>query len=553
MYLGINLGHHDTSVGVITEEGELLVLEEERFSKRKQAGFYPSLALDYIKHHFDLNQLPGRNVAFSTFFTNLPTSWGHISDLKSKYLETLIRHPKVTEENKEARYILHHEAHLFSALLNLDPHGLYLIVISDGCGSRADDLKNSVHFPLEHSSPKELFESMSVYSYSQGKLQVLEKFLSPVYLLKGENPEFSPASHFTAASQLIFGDWQYSGKVMGLAGHHKGETYSDDELFKILTTTPFNQKTSKDYFDHLDQVTMERFIKVAGSTQAFFESYMMNYFRRLKEKYPSFENLVYLGGTALNCIFNEKLRKTSLFKTISVPAWTNDEGIGIGAAVGCYYQNHGKLPEVSNKESPFLGVERKYTEEEVHKAFEGYKIKPMKIEEVAGLIAQNEIIPWFEGRSECGPRALGHRSIFCSPFIPGIRDYLNDKIKLRERFRPYGGSVLQDQQEEYFERGEDLYSPFMSFAPVVKTGKRELLKEVMHADGTFRIQTVDQNFPTLKKLLEELRKKTGHSLIIHTSLNINKQPILETIEDAAQFFKESELRYFVFNEYLISK
>ena len=557
MYLGINLGHHDTSACLLTESEDntasMIVLEEERLQKKKHAGFYPYLSIDIVQRTFDLSKLPAEQVAYSTFFLSMDETWKKIASIKNKFSESFTLNESLSEKKHCASNILHHEAHLFSCLINLDPKQDHLIVISDGCGSQYTEVKKFSIFPFDLSGEGSTYETISVYSYRSGKIQVLDKFLTPFMLLKGKKEDFSPASYFTAASQVVFGDWSYSGKVMGLSGYYDDAPFQDTELYQLLTTTSFNTLSSKDYFDDLDKSMFDALAKICYSTQIYFENYMMAFFQKLKEKHPGLENLVYAGGTSLNCIFNEKLRRKNLFKTITIPAWTNDEGVGMGAAIGSYYLKNKKLPTIKDAHSPFLGFPYAYSEAEVKKAFSSFVIEDLSFTRIAELIANNQIVAWYEGRSECGPRALGHRSIFCSPFRPGIRDYLNDRIKMRERFRPYGCSVLQEQQEEYFEQAEGLYSPYMSFAPVVKSEKRELLSEILHVDNTIRIQTVDDTFPNLKSLLIELRKQTGHSLVIHTSLNINKQPILETLSDAVLFFKNSEIKYLVFDNLLIRK
>lgn len=556
MYIGINLGHHDTSIGVLKESGdefELMVLEEERLTKNKNAGFYPFLSLDYVQKNLPVNELAYDQVAFSTFFMDVKQTWEHLDTLNSKYKELIQISPQFKRTNTKAANILHHEAHLFSCLISLDPKEDYLIVVSDGCGSRYTDLNKLAIFPFKVPEDNLVYETISVYSYSSGEVKVLDKILTPVHLARGKHLDFSPASHFTGASQVVFGDWQYSGKVMGLAGYYQGDLFDEDELFNVLTKTKFNEKASKKDFDEMPDEKFKFYAKVSASTQNYFEQYMMKLFKNLAAKNPKLKNLVYAGGTALNCIFNEKLRNENVFKTIWVPAWTNDEGVGIGTAVGAYYLKHKKLPKVKNARNPFLGIDRRYSEAEVKAAFPDCSVEKLDLRKAAKLISENEIIAWCEGRSECGPRALGHRSILCNPFIPGIRDYLNDQIKMREKFRPYGCSVLETQQGKYFENAEGLYSPYMSFAPVVREEQKERLKEIMHVDQTIRIQTVDDLFPRMKSLLENLNDLTGDSLIIHTSLNINKQPILETLEDASKFLRTSKLKYLVFEDYLILK
>jgi carbamoyltransferase len=555
LHVGINLGHHDSSVGVLySDKNELKVkvLEEERLSRVKQAGFYPYLAINELQKSFDLSELQAEAVAFSTFFTDLSSTWDYIAKIKNKFTQSILIDPRFGRSNETAQNILHHEAHLFSVLIELDPKKKHLIVISDGCGSRNSESKHAI-FPFQQEDPEIVFETISVYAYADGKIQALEKIFTPVHMLRGKGKHYSPASYFTAASQVIFGDWNYSGKVMGLAGHFKGEPIPDDELFDILTKTAFNEQSSKSYFDSLEKDKMDEYIRIAGSTQLYFERYKFELFKRLRKTYKDHNHLVYLGGCALNCIFNEQLRRSKLFDFIWVPAWTNDEGIGLGAAIASYYKKHHQLPVILNPENPFLGLKRDYQDQEVATAFKDYHLEAYGPYRVAQLISKHKIIAWYEGASECGPRALGHRSILCSPFIPGIRDYLNDKVKMRERFRPYGCSVLEEDQRNYFEEAEGLYSPYMSFAPVVKESRRNDLLEVMHADYTIRIQTVDKIFPRLQEVLRELKRISGESIVIHTSLNINKQPILETLEDAKEFLLTSELEFLIFENYIISK
>lgn len=557
MYLGINLGHHDSSVCVLLAHGSKfkpIIYEEERLSKLKHAGFFPYRALYEVDQAWGIKSFPSANITFTNFLLNLPETWQHIKENPTKFTGVLNFDERVSEQNREAQHIIHHECHLFSILPGLDANQDYLIVIADGCGAKREEIITSALFlPSAPLAEGNLFESISVYRYQKGQVTCLEKILSPLHMWLGTLKTLTPATYFTAASQVIFGDWPYAGKVMGLAAYYQGELFSDEEMFHLLYNEKLNTDSSKNYFD--SAVTPEMWLfytKLAATVQNYLERYLTQLFSRLRAQY-GLKHLVYAGGVALNCIFNEKLRRSGLFDSIKVPAWTNDEGVALGAAVGGYFRKTGRLPELENPDSPFLGHPRTPTEVEIREAFKDYEVCSTTPDDVARLIGEKQIIALVQGASETGPRALGHRSILCLPTIPGIREYLNDKVKFRERFRPYGCSVLEEDQEIYFEDAQGLMSPYMSFASVVKCSMRDYVKEIIHRDQTIRIQTVTPLFGFLHDLLKCLKAQTGHSLIIHTSLNINKQPILETLEDAVKFMQQSELQYMVIENMLVKK
>jgi carbamoyltransferase len=170
------------------------------------------------------------------------------------------------------------------------------------------------------------------------------------------------------------------------------------------------------------------------------------------------------------------------------------------------------------------------------------------------LLKQGNVVAWFQGRSEPGPRALGNRSILALPSINGMKSHLNNKIKFRESFRPYGCSLLQEDVSKYFNVDTTFHSPFMGFALPVLSKWHDVFQEVMHIDGTTRLQTVTrgQN-ERYYDLLKHLKEESGHGVVLNTSLNIMGCPILETAQDAFIFFKNSEIEYLVIGNYLIKK
>ena len=172
--------------------------------------------------------------------------------------------------------------------------------------------------------------------------------------------------------------------------------------------------------------------------------------------------------------------------------------------------------------------------------FNIYDIKPKN---VAKLISERNIVTIFQGRSEAGPRALGNRSILYDPTDPNGKDFVN-KVKKREWFRPFAGTVLLEKANEWFDMAGLEESPFMMYAMDVWPDKQEQIKAITHVDGTCRIQTVtEEQNPHYYKLIQEFEKITGVPILFNTSFNLAGDPLVETIEDALETLLKSELKY----------
>ena len=172
--------------------------------------------------------------------------------------------------------------------------------------------------------------------------------------------------------------------------------------------------------------------------------------------------------------------------------------------------------------------------------FNQHKITP---EQVAKLISERNIVTIFQGRSEAGPRALGNRSILYDPTDPNGKDYVN-KVKKREWFRPFAGTVLLEKANKWFDMAGLEESPFMMYAMDVWPDKQEKIKAITHVDGTCRIQTVtEEQNPHYYKLIQEFEKITGVPILFNTSFNLAGDPLVETIEDALETMLRSEMKY----------
>lgn len=206
--------------------------------------------------------------------------------------------------------------------------------------------------------------------------------------------------------------------------------------------------------------------------------------------------------------------------------------------------------------SPYLGNE--YTDKEVLMVCEQYTDEinfsscSNKFEEAANSIASGRIIGWFQGRSECGPRALGNRSILADARNKNMKEILNARVKFREHFRPFAPSILFEYQEEFFDL--DIPSPYMLMVADIFPAKQNIIPAVTHVDGTGRLQTVLRELnPTYHRLIESFYELTGVPVVLNTSFNVNKEPIVETPEHAIRCFLISDFDELYIENIFITK
>jgi len=260
------------------------------------------------------------------------------------------------------------------------------------------------------------------------------------------------------------------------------------------------------------------------------------------------------GGCALNSVANGKLFDRTPFRSTYIQPAAGDEGLAIGAALHTY---HSVLKQSHRHElkNSYLGPEfsDSHIESSLKKAGLDYRKleRPALLDAVAGEIAAGNVIGWFQGRMEWGPRALGNRSILAHPGLSNMKDVLNARIKHREWFRPFAPSILADYQHEYFER--DHPSPFMLHVYKIRPEKRQLLSAVNHVDDTGRLQTVarDEN-PLYYDLIAAFHRKTGIPVVLNTSFNEN-EPIVCTPEEAIDCFQRTRMDVLAIGPFLVTK
>lgn len=302
-----------------------------------------------------------------------------------------------------------------------------------------------------------------------------------------------------------------------------------------------------------DDTLQERHRNLARVVQHFTEAAVLELVRELYRCAPS-ENLCVAGGVGLNCVANWRLKEQGPYANVFIPPAPNDAGTAMGAALFEYHRARGDAAAAACQADPYLGPE--FSRDEVLQALRRQGLEPATVadpaREAAARIARGEIVAWFQGRMEFGPRALGNRSLLGDPRTPDTREHINHKVKHREAFRPFGPSVLAERAGEWFELGR--LSPsyeYMLFACPVRRERWSAIPAVVHVDGTSRIQVVHrERNPRYHELIREFDRLTGVPLVLNTSFN-DREPITCSPDHAAATFMGTRIDALVMDEFLV--
>jgi len=297
----------------------------------------------------------------------------------------------------------------------------------------------------------------------------------------------------------------------------------------------------------------QRHRDVAASAQVVLEDAVLHLARHL-HRLTRVENLCLAGGVAYNCVANSRIRRELDYREIYVQPAAGDAGSALGAALWLT-NRRGGLSQREVMRDVYLGPE--FSEEDCRKALSRAGLAWDALSEdalcdrVATELERGRLVFWFQGRMEWGPRALGNRSLLADPRREDMRELINAKVKLREPFRPFAPSVLEERAAEYFDCPSP--SPFMLFTAPVLPSAKGIIPAVVHVDGTSRIQTVgrDEN-PRFRKLLEAFARKTGVPILLNTSFNVN-EPIVCSPEEAIQCFLRTDVDWLVLDNLLVRR
>jgi len=344
-----------------------------------------------------------------------------------------------------------------------------------------------------------------------------------------------------------------AGKIMALAAYGTSDLELHSKVEKDLQqgrrqhyTDPHGVAYNND--EDLSDSNSEMSQNVANALQTITEREIKSIYDRILDRHPN-DNLCIAGGIALNCVANTRVK--SNFKNLHCPPFPNDTGLAAGMALW-YWHHCLENPKSNQLFSPYLGPE--YSDEEVLDCLEksSYTYEELTIDKVANILLQREVICMSRGRSESGPRALGHRSIMCIPDGEHGRDYLNFKIKKREWYRPYAPIILDNYVQQILEDYMPV-SPYMSTSGTIKEAWREKLDAVNHVDNSTRPQIITYGQePFVYQLLEKIYAECGIPVLLNTSFNM-QEPIVETPQQSLDTFDKFEINHLVLHNYLVTK
>jgi carbamoyltransferase len=573
LVLGLNLFHADSSAAIIKDGEVVYAIAEERLNRVKHYGGIPKLAikacldyvgagaedLDHVAVGRDKDSNLSKKVQYALAnpgkllnFINIRKRRESMNDLKSLIATALEMDPKALRFESHA--VEHHIAHIASAFY-------------------CSDMDQAAGFSYDGSGD---FVTAMFARCSGSDLEVLERVFVP----------HSLGSFYTMICDFIgyrkYGD---EGKVMGLAALGKGTYY--EQVCDMVSPNGTGFKVNLDYFRpfgsdqgmtmaedgtmklsrHYSDKTVELFgeprvphatitqrdMDLAYAMQQRFEDICFHLLKKLHQQVPS-ENLVMAGGCALNSVANGKIFSETPFRRTWIQPAAGDEGLAIGAALYAYHAIL-KKPRRYEMKNAYLGPQ--FSDQEIRQALDGAQVEYRRLEReplleaVADEIAKGNVVGWFQGRMEWGPRALGNRSILAHPGLPDMKDTLNARIKHREWFRPFAPSILADHQVEYFEY--DHPTPFMLHVYKIRPEHRERLCAVNHVDNTGRLQTVSrEENPLYYDLISAFYRKTGLPVVLNTSFNEN-EPIVCRPEEAIDCYMRTKMDVLAIGPYLVLK
>ncbi len=401
--------------------------------------------------------------------------------------------------------------------------------------------------------------AMAFYRYRNHKLELL-------YEAKGLS-KASLGLFYMKMTKLCGFDWLKGEewKIMGLASYGKVNQALYDLLNKIITVDGFDCKhpsanllthiAELDKFKQRPDSTLNELADVAYTGQLFFAELVTQLLNHLK-KVTQCENLSLAGGCALNSSFNGQISQRTGFKQVYIPPAAADDGCALGAAWLAYHEDFPKPSKSRALLTPYTGSTIKQDAIDRLLRFN----KSLNIQylpgnicyETARLLAEGKLVGWLQGRAEYGSRALGNRSILADPRDIKMQDFINERVKFRETFRPFAPSILHEFGEDYFENYHE--SPYMDKTLKIKNAMKNKIAAVCHVDGTGRLQTVKKQWnPRFHQLIHEFYQLTQIPILLNTSFNIMGKPLVHSLEDALSLFMATGLDILVVNDYLIAK
>tara|TARA_B100001971_G_scaffold111365_1_gene102440 strand:- start:72632 stop:74491 length:1860 start_codon:yes stop_codon:yes gene_type:complete len=598
LILGVSCFYHDSAAALIKDGKIIYAVQEERFTRKKHDPSYP---FESIKFIFDKLQIGYEDLDAIVYYEKPLLKFERILQLIHKfvpqsrkqfcesmpvwvkqklffknYFWSLVEESHGGKLKKRPKLLFseHHLSHAAStfypsgfesaAIMTLDGVGEWTsLALGVGRGSEITFLEQ-IEFPHSLGMLYSAFTYFLGFKVNSGEYKLMglapygeensERTQNYVKLIKENLIHIHDNGHFVL--NLDFFDYQHSMRMCNKKQWEK--------LFNIKSRVDGDPVG----LDHMD---------MALAIQLVTEEVVLKLAKHLQEMTGE-ENVVLSGGVALNCVANGKLKRANIFKNIFIQPAAGDAGGALGAALAAHYiYGENKRDVISSKfDHAFLGPE--YSRDEIIAYMQANDISYQEyqegdlIKEVASLINQGNVIGWFQGNMEWGPRALGHRSIIADPRNVDMQKQLNLKIKYRESFRPFAPIMTERENKKFF--NDDVPGPYMLFVSPLDEKyrhdkpagyedfdlskklyfKRSDLPAITHIDYSARIQTVSPSSDILMhNLLEEFGKLSGYEILINTSFNVRGEPIVMSPKQAFLCFMHTEMDYLVLGNTLLKK
>jgi carbamoyltransferase len=558
LILGLSCFYHDAAACLLRDGAVVAAASEERFSRKKQDSRFPVDAIAYCLETAGIEATELDAVVFydkpmlkfdrllRSHIQTFPASFGHFVRSMPRWMGNQFRLPKLLEKRLgytgPLLYSEHHLSHAASAFYTSGFEEAAVLTV-DGVGEWATaswgiGQGNKIQLKGELVFPHSLGLLYSAFTWYCGF-----KVNSAEYKLMGLAPYGQPR-FVDAIRNLIHiaedGSFHLNMKPFDFA---KGQRMFN-KAFEECLGRPRRQLEDPEMDVHYKDV--------ARSIQEITNECMVKMARDVLVKSGQ-KRLCLAGGVALNCVANGHILRESGVEELYIQPAAGDAGSAMGAA---YVLWNGILdkPRQPALPSPYLGPE--FSPEQIRTRLNAlgakYTERPESnlYDEVATMLDETKVVGWFQGRMEWGPRALGHRSILADPRHPEMRQIINKKIKMREGFRPFAPTILEEHIDAYFQL--DRPSPYMLLVAQVQPDK--MLPSITHVDGSARVQSINRDQDARYfDLLSAFYKRTGCPVLINTSMNVRGEPIVNSPEDAYACFMRTHMDVLVLGNFVLLK
>jgi len=550
----------DSAAALINNEGVMAAVAEERFTREKATGSFPINAIQYCLKAANINPNEIDCIAHG-FYYESSKSFYQKSEYTQQQFQEVYSHQAQLRTlsqflpgyNWEDKFIgvPHHLAHAASSYY-VSGLSSALILVTDGIGE-------------QHSSTIALGKGNKIEVIQQiASLNSLGIFYGVFTLYLGF---VMGMDEYKVMGLAPYGDSKrYFSRIMNLISLKDDGTYTIPILFQ--NTTEEEKETYRGTLNQLSEMfgaprkskseITQHHIDIAAALQAVVQGILMHVLRHYKKETGE-TNLCLAGGVGLNCTANGVIKRSRMFKNIFIQPAAGDDGTALGAAL---YIQRTRQPEIPSRKMKLPLWGPGWTDKEIQSTLQDriecdstyFESFEDLAQEIASLIAKGNIVAWFQGRMEYGPRALGNRSILADPRDPEMRNRLNQLIKKREGFRPFAPAVLAEKAAEFFEvkPGDTQLYEHMLCVTQVQKKYRDKLPAVTHVNGSARVQTVSKTEnQKFWNLINEFGQITGIPVLVNTSFNVKGQPIVCTPKEAIETFLFAKLNVLVLGNYLV--